>query len=78
MKDKINQAIRCIISHMFLGYQDNMRKKDFDKMIDLLCDHVALTLKEYSEHLENNGYTDSDWREEIPNAVDRYLNQDLK
>ncbi len=78
MRGKIDQKIRSVISHMFLGYDSNMSKKDFDKMVGSLCDFVGIILKEYSEYLEKHGYTDSDWREEGPNAVDGYLNQKLK
>ena len=34
---------------------------------------IADLLVGYSEYLEVNGYLDSDWRDEEPNPVDRYL-----
>ena len=30
-------------------------------------------LKKYSEFLEEHGYTDSDWRDEKPTAIDRFV-----
>lgn len=32
-------------------------------------------LQQYSEFLEKNGYLDTDWREEKPTAIDRFLKQ---
>jgi len=35
-------------------------------------------LRQYSKFLEEYGYTDTDWREEKPTAVDRFLSEENK
>jgi hypothetical protein len=62
-------------------YQPNIKDKSFvscslDVMqyIEKLLDEQRKeTLNNYSNFLEKNGYLDSDWREEEPTAIDKFL-----
>lgn len=36
---------------------------------------VLILLNNYSKFLEKNGYLDSDWREEEPTAIDKFMNE---
>lgn len=50
------------------------------QMIEFILDGKLIEekndlLREYSQFLEENGYTDSDWRGEHPTSIERFLSQ---
>jgi len=57
------------------------KKISYTEFIDKDLGFISLALKrtrqatigEYSQFLEKNGYLDTDWREEKPTAIERYL-----
>lgn len=46
LKDKLNIEFRMDISHMFLGYENNMPLDEFNRMLDIL---VNKAIKIFSE-----------------------------
>lgn len=44
LKDKLNIEFRMDISHMFLGYENNMPLDEFNRMLDILVNKAIKIL----------------------------------
>ena len=49
--------------------------KALKKFIRMHRNEVLTILEKYSEWLEEQGYTDNDWRAEPPFAIDEFMKQ---